>query len=160
LKIPDQQNLCSNDRAPQQTMSVLVKGGKVQTEQMFSGLHLKAAAKRFASTRHFRRKPGPSHSAPSGRSLAVRLWIGRSGAALARLRVVKPSRSTSGVAVNGGGRYGVHSSNGIGRKATIHMSNHPISIVRATWLATYHKVHAKTGSEDEAIFEADHAHQP
>ncbi len=36
-----------------------------------------------------------------------------------------------------------------------HMSGHPLSIVRVTWLAKYRKVLAETGNEGEAIFEAD-----
>ena len=35
------------------------------------------------------------------------------------------------------------------------MSDHPLSIVRVTWLAKYRKVLAETGNEGEAIFEAD-----
>jgi hypothetical protein len=35
------------------------------------------------------------------------------------------------------------------------MSDHPLAIVRVTWLATYRKVVAETGNESEAIFEAD-----
>lgn len=36
-----------------------------------------------------------------------------------------------------------------------HMSDHPLSIVRVTWLARYRKVLAETVNEGEAIFEAD-----
>jgi hypothetical protein len=35
------------------------------------------------------------------------------------------------------------------------MSDHPLSILRVTWLAKYRKVLAETGNEGEAIFEAD-----
>lgn len=35
------------------------------------------------------------------------------------------------------------------------MSDHPLSIVRVTWLARYQKVLAETGNEGKAIFEAD-----
>ncbi|MGO9740772.1 MAG: hypothetical protein ACLPN5_04530 [Roseiarcus sp.] len=35
------------------------------------------------------------------------------------------------------------------------MSDHPLSIVKVTWLATYRKVFAESGNEGEAIFEAD-----
>ena len=35
------------------------------------------------------------------------------------------------------------------------MSDHPLSIVRVTWLAKYRRVLTETGKEGEAIFEAD-----
>lgn len=37
------------------------------------------------------------------------------------------------------------------------MSNYPLSIVQATWVATYRKVLAATGNEGDAIFEAERA---
>jgi hypothetical protein len=35
------------------------------------------------------------------------------------------------------------------------VSDHPLSIVKVTWLATYRNVLAETGNEGEVIFEAD-----
>ncbi len=37
------------------------------------------------------------------------------------------------------------------------MANHPASIVRVTWIATYKKVFAATGDDEQAIFEAERA---